>query len=187
MINTFVRNWHAFKKICAEEAEMLEAVNDCILQANTVLKEYKEMYDLRLSQLEESVAELNQALPDTTSELGLNVAVELQVRGLARLENWEADLDACTFEPYAFDELQDVESHAPDENELQRAKFDHALLLDVLDIVKRFSPSKPHDPFAPTIQEGIDPAATTAESMVTMKEADLRMLVSVLQEYLPKR
>lgn len=187
MINTFIRKWHEFQTIVAQEARALEMANDCILQANTIMKDYKEMYDLRLSQLEESVSALNCALPGSADELGQNVEMEMAVRGLGTLHAWEDRLDLCTFEPYHFDEIEDIESSVSDPVALRQKKFDVDQLREVLDIVKRFSPPSAQDPFTPTIQEGIDPAAGAGESMVTIKEADLRMLVAVIQQYLPVR
>lgn len=185
MIEEFLHCLKGFNAVCRKESVVLSDVNDAILQANTLLKDYKQEYDTALSKLEDSVQALYHALPDADSELGKNLEMEMLVRGLGTISSWEASLDMTSFEQYAFDEIPDIESCVP---EFENVDADR--VREVFDLLERMSPP----PREIAAGDEISPGAFVTECppiegmrMVMVSEADLRAMINILQAHLPAR
>jgi hypothetical protein len=179
MIDKFRLALKGFTAICRKESAVLSDVNDLILQANTLLRDYKSDYDSRLEQLEESVQALYQALPDKASDLGINLEMEMAVRGLGTIESWEGALDMTSFAPYEFDEIPELTATAVDPESVERVSFDVDKLSEVFDLLERLQD--------PTVKEEGRGLSATPAGMVMIHEEDLLAMINTLKAHLPAR
>lgn len=186
MINRYRKAWADFKQVCAGEAAMLAQANDLIIQVNQLVAEYKDSYETARVELEAAVQAMYQALPDANTGLGQQVQAELSARALGHIHYWEQALDEASFEFYEPEVLDLLGPRAPDNQMLRHTRLNASHLEEVLAIIERLKPgSEKPEPFTP-IQTS-EPERHVGESMVTLPESHVRMMVQLLNEYLPKR